>query len=334
MTIFLKTSMSLEEIMDKKDGIFKQIFHNIGVSFQKMLDNGHYYLTSFNLQKGRIAKLRRDIESSNSSTITITVKKSKYTSYGKDRHSVRTMDEYLKLYREVSDVMISLNEGLHDLADDDIFTTAVMIKEFLKGNSDGYFRDRFKALLQILAKVKQSAHLKLEAKKKTSTIYATDVMLGLAQVVATSPNADTYDFDDQISIVDATRHMYVYVERLVKVDASYVFTGSLDLEVTKKQALEILKINEQFLDSADKLISFITKLSTRLAGDQYGSLTIHMLRDSDNRDDAVLYLTRAGRITNRISAILYDSVASSYNFSMGNIKKSNDLVSKYVSKTS
>lgn len=60
-----------------------------------------------------------------------------------------------------------------------------------------------------------------------------------------------------------------------------------------------------------------------------------MLYTNDQEDDyVVIGMTRSGRILNRISAIIYDTVSSGYNFSLGNIKKANEISSNYVDKLS
>lgn len=323
---FFSSSMSLEDIAHKKEGVMRQFFQNLAVYFSKIVENFQYYNTMFNTQRSSLNSYKRRLSSiSGTSTVSVKVGVSKYMLAGKDNSTVKDIGEYKKLYKEMADVMSHLNKSLENLADDDLFTTLKMMKSFATGNSDKYFKDRFMSLQHTMDGVKSSSHLKLEKRRPVSSIYASNIMLGLSQVVLSEPNKGTYDFKDQVSLVDAHKHFYVYVERVSKFKLSTLVSGSVYLDVTKKDIEELINVTDTFLNTINGLLSYSTKLSTYYAGIQTGSIFITNLRD-DESDTVVMAYTRAGRMLNRISAILYDSVSSSYNFSSGNVKKAMSII--------
>jgi len=329
---FMSSQMSLEDIVHKKSNAVMQFFQNIGVTFSKIADNAHYYNTAFNFQRSRLNSVKKRIgQLPNATSLTISTGINKYVQLGAGEDTVTDFKEYVKAYKEMADVMTNLNSSLSDLAEDDLFTTLKMIKDFFKGDSDKYFKDRFLSLQSTMDGVKKSTGLKVESRRPVSTEYASNVLLGLSQVVLAEPNKNTYDLKDQKSLVDAHKHFYLYIERLHKVKVSNMLTGSIKLDVDKKSIEEIINATSELLDSANSLNSYGAKLSTYQAGGQYGALAITALRDDDS-DQVIMAYTRAGKILNRISAILYDSVASSYNFSLGNIKKALTISEAFLDK--
>lgn len=329
---FFGQTLSLEVIAHKRRNILSQIFQNVAVIFSKAVENAQFFYTTFNVQTSRLNKQKRLLSMMNQNNVsTVSVGISKYMLYGHRKVEVTDMKDYVKQYKQMTDVMTRLNEGLSVLAEDDLFTTLTMIKEFFKGNSDKYFKDRFLSLLSTMDKIRASTHMKVENKRPVSTEYASDVLLGMSQVVMTEPNKNSYSLDDYRSLVDAHKYFYLYVERVSKYDLSTILSGSVKFDVTKEQCKEILGSTDSLLTSANKLNAYASKLSTYYASMQNGAYAITALRDDDS-DDILLAFTRAGRILNRISAILYDSVASSYNFSLGNVKKGLSIVESYTAK--
>ena len=331
-TILYHPEISLEDIAQRKSNFISQIYDSIKQSVQKNIELSHYLLTYFNIQKSRLNKIKKQLNNlSNSDTATVSIHLSKYMLIGKHGVAVTNIEEYLEEYKKMASVMLPFMKSVKELADDDLFTTLTMLKHMITFSSDKYFMDRFDSLEKAILDASRSSHLKVEERRTQYTTYASDLLLGLSQVIITMPNKSIYNKNDYSSLVDSLKHFYMYVYRTDKIRFSTTIKGSERYEISVKTAKELLTINEELLVAINGLLDMSTSLSTSLT--QYTSAIMHVetfrTKTEDYNPGGVF---RSTRILNRISAIIYESVASSYNFSMGNLKKSSSISESLISK--
>ncbi len=331
-TVLYNPELSLEDIAQRKSNFITQIYDSIKQSIQKNIELNHYLLSYFNIQKSRLNKIKKQLNQlSNNDSATVSIHLSKYMLIGKHASPVRDMDEYLIEYKKMAGVMLPFIKSIKELTDDDLFTTLTMLKHMITFSSDKYFEDRFDSLEKAILDASRSSHLKVEERKTQYTTYASDLLLGLSQVVITMPNKAIYNRNDHASMVDSLKHFYMYVYRTDKFRVTSLIKGSERFEISVKTAKELLEINEELLDAVNSLLDMSTSLSTSLT--QYTNAVYHVQTFRDKTED---YnpggVFRSTRILNRISAIIYESVASSYNFSLGNLKKSSSITESLISK--
>lgn len=330
---FIDNNLSLEAIASKKDGILKQLFYNLKTAYSKAADEIQYELTLFNLQRSRLEKLKRKLSSiSSKNKVTIKVPNSKYTYYGNNKDKVKDMAEYLDKFKQMSNAMSNFNAQISDLAQDDLMTSWEHFKKLVTGNQAEYIHDRITSLDSTISKIISSSKLNLEEDRKNYKVYASDVMLGLSQIVAHTPAKNSYDVNDVSSMYEASRHFYIYLDRVDKIRVSTLVDGSQTMEVSYEQIQELIKNCDSLLSNADKHLKIAVKLSTYFAKYTMGAMQFLIHRSKDEYVDSASAFTKGGKILNRISAILYDSVSSGYNFSLGNVKKSLSIVEKYLDK--
>ncbi len=330
--LLYNSGMSLEDLAQRKSNFISQIYDSIKQANQKSLDLSHYLMTYFNIQQSRLNKIKKELSKlSSNDSVVISVHLSKYMLIGKHASPVSDIDEYLKEYKKMASVMTPFIESIKELTDGDLFTTLSMLKHAVTFSSDKYFVDRFEALEKAILSAARSSHLKVEEHKTQYTTYASDLLLGLSQVVITMPNKNIYDKEDYSSMIDSLKHFYMYVYRTDKFRVSSVIKGNQTFEVPVKVLKELLDINSELLSVVNGLLSTTTSMSTSLTQYTNGPLFMQTYRDkTEDYNPAGMF--RSTRILNRISSIIFESVASSYNFTIGNIKKSNSIMESAISK--
>lgn len=318
---------TLEAVNNNKDHLIMQFFYNIKSSMTRFVDHAQYMYTLFNVQTSRLNRVKRAIASINGkSTYNVRVGNTKYTTYGNDER-ITDVKTYIDKFGDVTNIMSKFDTAINDLAQDDLFVSWRLLKELTLLNRKGIFKERFESLLKTMEDAKKATKLKLEASKPTYEIYASEIMLGLSQVVVQLPKKTSFREDDYESMFEATRHLYMYVDRVTKMRITTIFSGADRWEMTKKDAEAILKDAEILLQSLNTLLSITTRLSTAFGSAASGA---NWYREGDEDIDFV-NMTRAGRIVNRTSALLYDSIGASYNFSMGNVKKALSICEGFAS---
>lgn len=329
--VFNFANLSLEEVKSRKASFLAAAYDGMKQIFQKQLDFDHYGMTLFNVQKSRLNSLSREVSKlKDSDRYNFSTRITKYL-IGKSENPYESMDQYLQEYRSMVDTMSVFAKIIKDLADDDLFSSLKQIKSAVTFSSKEFFIDRFDVLEESIKKAEKIKGLKQEVKAKQYTTYATDVMPGGAQLVVTSANKAIYAKDDFHSIVDSLKHFYMYVYRTDKIRMSTIVSGSRSYSITGKQLKELVNLDQELLEVVNQLLNFTTQLSTMLTSWTAGSFYNMVFRTNDSDYDGGGFF-RSMRILNRISAIIYDSVASTYNFSMGNIKKSATIVENAINR--
>lgn len=331
-TVLYQSTMSLEDIAQRKSNFVTQIYDSIKQTFQKSLDLNHYLMTYFNIQQLRLNKIRKALNKlSDKDETIVSVHLSKYMLIGKHATPVTDIKEYIEEYKKMASVMLPFIKSIKELTDGDLFTTISMLKHAVTFSSDKYFVDRFEALEKSIHDAARSSHLKIEERKTQYTTYASDLLLGLSQVVITMPNKSVYDKSDYSSLIDSLKHFYMYVYRTDKIRVTSLIKGNQKFEVSVKQLKELLDINDELLSVVNSLLTTTTQLSTSLTQYTNGPVFMQTYRDkTEDYNPAGMF--RSTRILNRISSIIYESVASSYNFTIGNVKKCNSITESAISK--
>lgn len=197
------------------------------------------------------------------------------------------------------------------------------------GDLEENFADNFDALARNLIPLQRAIKGHQVKSVATYTEYQSPVMLGLAAVMVRVPKENTYKKGDFDLTFAAHKYFYANVRRLNKVRLSTLIDGSLEFTANKRDLLVLMDQAEALLDSATRLMSFGTRLS------QYGAANMaydvfEKRKREPGFDPSAIYKTT--QITSRISAIIYDSVASGFTLALGNVKQACTVAEKALKK--
>lgn len=309
-------------IMEVLVGIWQNIHENI----KKLLDYLQYSWTYFNFQGGRIRRIERALREGKSDFAHIRIGLNKHMEHGKHSEYVADMDEYMKAYRYFAETTGAFVTAAADLTEEDLGSVLRYYKEYLFGEPETFFRDQFMSLSRNLNKAKAAFKGKRTTSTSTYEEYASDVMLGVSTAVVRLPKENSYKHSDYQSIVDAQRYFYMYIRREKKVDVKKIFTGSIKLDVSRKNVEELLKLSDALLHKANELLKFSVMFShfnTTLEANINKHREIEVTGDISDT-------VRGTRIYLRICSIIYDSVSTGYTLSLGNVKQALTICEKAV----
>lgn len=321
---FSLENISLEAVENTKEGLIAQIMSNIKQSAQKQLDFIHYLSTGYNEEQLVIKKLNRLISKmGDKDEATVKTWMSKYMCCGQHNKPVDSMDEYVHEFDKVVDTMVPFMSAAKELADDSLFQGWKLLTGYLTGKSDDVFDDRFEAIERATNDAKKSKTMKEIESKYAYQTYGTELMLGQAQAIVMVPTPGSYDKKDQKSVASVLRYFYMYIYRTDKFKVSSMVAGNKTFTINGKQCRQLLKRSEELLKATDGLLSMTTRTATAYSqsGGSYGL----QARFPNGDADAWVFLKNV-RLVNRVTAMIYESVSSSFNFSVGNVEKANKIV--------
>lgn len=313
-----RSVMVTEHIGNRIMEAIGSVFSAIHTAIKKQADYTQYSWTLFNMQRSRIEKIRRRIQGvSGSASADIRVGMNKYLMYGDAKHEVSNMQEYMKHFNEAMVALSPFLEAAADLTEDDLFSSLQFYKEYIFGEPEDFFRDRFSSIEKHVT----AAMAGMKDKQTHSTPqyqeFSSGTLLGLSRLVVRTPKKNTYNMRDYNTILAAHRYFYMYVDRKTKINFGTMFSGRVMLTVHKKEIEEIISRTEQLIAQANKLLKFSVQLSA--AGAVLDSNPFAHREANEEHDFAGVI--RGMRIYTRICSIIYDSVSSGYNFGMGNVKQ-------------
>jgi hypothetical protein len=310
--------LSQEGFLDRVGKAIAGLWHAIKVNFAKIVDNIHYYNTYFNTQRGRVRKVKDQLHGIPSSArVQFKHHSTKYMLHGTHATAVSSFAEYVKQFQYLTGVLEPFLDGSNDLADDDLFTGLDHFKAVMSLNAEEYFTDRFKSLNRTLGGIASKTKAKASETTPVYIEYESEIMLGLGYVSLTIPNPKSYDLKEYRSLVDAHKHFYMFIDRQKKIDMARMFRGEVEWEATAKDVSSLLDDIEHLCNTATKLLNIATKWSVRLVTPD-GAYSISSYRAKE--ENPLSQAFAATRIMNRISGMLYDTVASGYTYGMGNVK--------------
>lgn len=321
-----RSVLATEHIGNRIIEVLVGIWQNIHESIKKLLDYYQYSWTYFNFQSGRIKRIERSLREGKSNVAQIRVGLNKHMEHGEHSEYVTDMDEYMKAYRYFAETTGAFVTAAADLTEEDLGSVMRYYKEYLFGEPETFFRDQFMSLNRNLNKAKAAFKGKRSVSTSTYEEYISDVMLGVSRAVVRLPKENSYKQSDYQSIVDAQRYFYMYIRREKKVDVKKIFTGSIKLDVSRKNVEELLKLSDALLHKANELLKFSVMFShfnTTLEANINKHREIEVTGDISDT-------VRGTRIYLRICSIIYDSVSTGYTLSLGNMKQALTICEKAV----
>lgn len=215
-----------------------------------------------------------------------------------------------------------------DLADEDLFSSLKFYKEYLFGDSEDFFRDRFLALEKNLNNAARGLSGSISKNTPHFTEHASPYLLGLARTVVRYPKKNTYNTRDHDSMLNVHRYFYMYVDRMSKINFGTLLEGSVKLDVSKRDIQDIFKHIESLYEDADKLLRLSVKFSEVGA---YADADLNTHRPSEETHDWRGAI-QGMRIYTRTCSVILDSVSAAYNFGMGNVKQALSICEKAAKK--
>ena len=308
------------------------LFKDLKISLQKYAESVHYFYTLFNLQSSRLRKVESRLSSVRNGKVNIRLGVNKYLLFGEGHRVVSTGDEYVKEFKKTMDVLESFVLSVADLTEDDLFSSIKMIGNYIFSDPEEFFLERFNSLERTLTNAAKGIDGRAEKGFGQYIEYISPVLLGLGKVGVRYPKKSTYGRENYLDAVNASRHFHMYLERESKVHFSTLFSGNTQLEFSKNDIQAMVSQIKRVIHSADRLLSLSNKISEQGAWlSVVGSPSAE--REGDSSTD-VFSATRSGRIVSRISLILVECTAASYNFTLGNIKQALTISEKAIEKLS
>lgn len=294
-----------------------------------LADHLQYSYKLFTVQGSRIRSIRSKLQSASNNQVNIKVGINKYLCAGEAEKPVKDFKDYVANFKLLHDTLEPLLKAITSLTDEDLFSSLKWIKDGLIGDLEENFADNFDALARNLIPLQRAIKGHQVKSVATYTEYQSPVMLGLAAVMVRVPKENTYKKGDFDLTFAAHKYFYANVRRLNKVRLSTLIDGSLEFNANKRDLLILMDQAEALLDSATRLMSFGTRLS------QYGAANMaydvfEKRKREPGFDPTAIYKTT--QITSRISAIIYDSVASGFTLALGNVKQACTVAEKALKK--
>lgn len=330
---FMPSSLSMEAIEGRKRTMVHQMVLNVANIYQRILDWNHHNFTLFNVQNSRLKNISRDLkEISIKEDITVSTKITKYMLTGSPAKEVESGKQYAAEIKRLKETAIPFMKSASEIADEDLFASFKQLWSFITMSSDKLLRDRFLSTCELLEKAAKSSHMKTVKRTPVRIEQATDVMIGQGQFVVIYPPKSAYsDPTDTTAILDSMNKLYMGLYRMEKFRLGTIGSGWIDIKVNKKEMEQVISDCQEILSAANELLTFTSKLSSYMSGWNNGAAAgPDVLGGVD--DYQVPAFTRTGRLLNRISMIIMESVPPAYNFSLGNVKKAATIAEKFISK--
>ena len=302
----------------------QSLLESIHLATIKVLDAIQYSAHLFSLQKSRIDGIRNQLRQISIKEAPIKVGINKYMVYGEHNEQVESIETYLKQYELLTDSLVPYMEALGSLAEDDLFKIFSFYKEAVFGDPDEFFEDRFFSLERHLHQAVQG--VKAHQVRSTSYLaeYKTAPLLGMATLMVRLPKPNSYNRKDYNTLVAAHRYFYMTVERKLKFRLSTLASGNATMTVKAPQVETLLKHSERILKAAEGLNKATVWLS------KFGATqSNNFFMDRQERPEgSSIPLFNVTKIYARCSSIIYEGVATSYLFAIGNIKHANTIAEK------
>lgn len=324
----LREVLATENIITRIfQGIIK-IGSDIKEGIKKQIDYMQYSYTFFNLQKGRIKKIRDALHDRHGRDATVRIGINKYMLYGESKAEIHSMGDYLNHYLQFTKTMTPFMEAIAELTEEDLFSSLKFYKDYIFGEPEDYIRERFNSMERAISKASTGLFDKKTISKSAYVEYDSGTMLGLSRAVVRLPQKNTYTKQDLESMIIAHKYFYMYVDRRTKFNLGTLVSGNSSLDVSRQDIEKILDASEALLIKIDELFKFSTQLSHLGASLNVNYAQMLNKRDVDGYDPHAV--VKGVQIFARICSMIFDSTSSGYNFSLGNIKQALKISEKAV----
>ena len=324
----LREVLATENIITRIFQSIVKIGSDIKEGIKKQIDYMQYSNTFFNLQKGRIRKIRDALHERSGREANIRIGINKFMLFGESKAEVHSMDEYLKHYLQFTKTMTPFMEAVAELTEEDLFSSLKFYKDYIFGEPEDYIRERFNSMERAIGKASNGLFDKKTLSRSAYVEYDSGTMLGLSRAVVRMPQKNTYSKQDLESMIIAHKYFYMYIDRRTKFNLGTLVSGNLTLDVTKQDIEKILDASEALLVKIDALFKFSTQLSHFGASLNINYAQMLNKRDVDGYDPHAII--KGVQMFARICAMIFDSTSSGYNFSLGNIKQALKISEKAV----
>lgn len=318
-------------VVDRFVGAITEIWKRITWGVQKSLDFTHQFMIFFSLLDGEVSKLQVKLKDvSQSRSVTVKLHKNKYMLHGEHETAVKSMTEYLSLYKQFASVMPAFNEGIAKLAKEDLFSQLRILKEAAIGDPEEYFIERYFSVRKNLQEMQRGLGA---FKRKTTQNYAeyeTPYMLGLTSAVVRLPHAENVNSKDYDSVFAASKYLYSCMNRKSKIQFSSILAGNMTLDVSKSDVEKLLAMTHEVAQSVNPLKSLTVQLSA-FSGVTASKLEIYNKRRHEEGFSLSSIFETMG-LHMRVVALMYDSISGAFNFSRGNAKQAVRIAKAFIEK--
>lgn len=324
-----RPALEMESIQSQGKSTIGQIIESMGQGLQKSLDDFHFQLTLFNVQGGRVRKLRDKISHlDNGMEYRVTVPINKYMRFGEDMGVPRTGTEYLQQYRLLHQVIVATAKELKPMTHDDVGSWWVNLWKLITLKINEHMVERTNALIRHVESVVGMAKLaKHRSSSKYQDVYASEMLLGGIQLTAKLPPERQTSTDDMRSTMESLRNTSMYMYRLDKVRLSTVTDGSVSLVFKGRELRELYDLVTDIYDEVDNMLAFGIKWATRWGRTvRSGSLQDRDTEFDDYASQQAFW--RNSRVMAKYNAIIYDSVSTTYHTGIGNVKQALTILEK------
>lgn len=333
-------NLTLEELAREKSRFWDRFKHHVASFYKQTVDHYQTFWTFTEFQSKRLRKIKAALSSlRNSGTVEVRTPLSKYMRYGNNQQ-VQDSKTYVSEFKKMTEVMVRTCDAASTMNDESKFNIGSYLVSKATWNGDEFVMDHFRALNELVRKVIASENMKPVRKTEVAEVVATENLLGMSQVVCKAPLKNLVKYNDYDSAIELVGHIYMFVDRIEKFSTEMMSSRSDFMSFDRKQIDELIKMCDELIVETTDLLSFSKKYNAfiddilvRLFSlPSYGALG--SLLSATYKDTRIspqdVDITPSIRIIGRYMSMCYDCTSSSYNFSMGNIKKALSIVESYI----
>lgn len=329
-------NLTLEELAREKSRFWDRFKHHFASYYKQRVDLLQTFFTFTEFQTRRLKKIKMKLSDlRNKGSVEVRTPLSKYMRYG-DNQKVSDSKTYISEFKKMTEVMVRTCEAASDMNDASKFDIGSYLVSKVTWNGDEFVMDHFRTLNELVRKVISSENMKTVRKTEVAEVAATENLLGMSQVVCKVPLKNLVKYNDYDTALELVGHIYMFVDRIEKFSTETLSSRSDFLSFDRKQIDELIKLCDDLLTESTDLLSFSKKYNAfvdEILASIFATFSAPMLNAiyKDTRTSPQdVDITPSIRIIGRYASMCYDCTSSSYNFSMGNIKKALSIVESYI----
>ena len=329
-------NLTLEELAREKSRFWDRFKHHFASYYKQRVDLLQTFFTFTEFQTRRLKKIKMKLSDlRNKGSVEVRTPLSKYMRYG-DNQKVSDSKTYISEFKKMTEVMVRTCEAASDMNDASKFDIGSYLVSKVTWNGDEFVMDHFRTLNELVRKVISSENMKTVRKTEVAEVAATENLLGMSQVVCKVPLKNLVKYNDYDTALELVGHIYMFVDRIEKFSTETLSSRSDFLSFDRKQIDELIKLCDVLLTESTDLLSFSKKYNTfvdEILASIFATFSAPVL-NATYKDTRIspqdVDIIPSIRIIGRYASMCYDCTSSSYNFSMGNIKKALSIVESYI----
>ena len=329
-------NLTLEELAREKSRFWDRFKHHFASYYKQRVDLLQTFFTFTEFQTRRLKKIKMKLSDlRNKGSVEVRTPLSKYMRYG-DNQKVSDSKTYISEFKKMTEVMVKTCEAASDMNDASKFNIGSYLVSKVTWNGDEFVMDHFRTLNELVRKVISSENMKTVRKTEVAEVAATENLLGMSQVVCKVPLKNLVKYNDYDTALELVGHIYMFVDRIEKFSTETLSSRSDFLSFDRKQIDELISMCDNLLTEATDLLSFSKKYNAfvdEILASIFATFSAPML-NAMYKDTRIspqdVDIGPSVRIIGRYASMCYDCTSSSYNFSMGNIKKALSIVESYI----